>query len=158
MGVLTPPIGKTSTCLTLHSKCRRCSCQGGARDSVVRPLTHEPLGWRPTTLEVTVRRYRCTDGTCGATTATKPPNLGEALAHGPTVGTEGVVCQHLSVACVAEGLGVACNTTNDAVLAEGRRVRVDDVTRFEGVAVIGADEHVRRHTRRGDEAVTSASP
>ena len=34
-----------------------------ARDSVVRRLAHEPLGWRPTTLLVTVRRYRC--GGCG---------------------------------------------------------------------------------------------
>jgi len=27
-----------------------------ARDTVIRRLAHEPLGWRPTTLEVTVRR------------------------------------------------------------------------------------------------------
>lgn len=35
--------------------CRRCGCEGGPRDSVVRRLAHEPLGWRPTTLEVTVQ-------------------------------------------------------------------------------------------------------
>ncbi len=33
----------------------------------------------------------------------------------------GVVCQHLTVARVAEGLGVSWNTANDAVLAEGQR-------------------------------------
>jgi hypothetical protein len=38
--------------------CRRCGCEGTARDTVVRRLAHEPLGWRPTTLEVIVRRYR----------------------------------------------------------------------------------------------------
>ncbi|GAB6985281.1 hypothetical protein JCM10369A_42250 [Nocardioides pyridinolyticus] len=43
--------------------CRRCGCQGGPRDTVVRRLAHEPLGWRPTMLEVVVRRYRCTG--CG---------------------------------------------------------------------------------------------
>ena len=43
--------------------CRRCGCEGAPRDSVVRRLAHEPLGWRPTTLEVTIRRYRCTG--CG---------------------------------------------------------------------------------------------
>ena len=43
--------------------CRRCGCEGTARDTVVRRLAHEPLGWRPTTLLVTVRRYRCTG--CG---------------------------------------------------------------------------------------------
>ena len=64
------------------------------------------------------------------------------------------MCQHLSVARVAEGLGVAWNTANDAVLAEGRRVLINDPARFEGVAVIGVDEHVWRHTRRGDKYVT----
>ena len=39
--------------------CRRCGCEGVSRDSVMRQLAHEPFGWRPTTLMVTVRRYRC---------------------------------------------------------------------------------------------------
>ena len=30
--------------------CRRCGGQGVPRDSVVRSLAHEPLGWRATTL------------------------------------------------------------------------------------------------------------
>ncbi|GAB3624994.1 hypothetical protein GCM10027418_30810 [Mariniluteicoccus endophyticus] len=56
--------------------CRRCGCEGTARDSVTRRLAHEPLGWRPTLLEVVVRRYRCTE--CGhvwrqdTTTAAEP--------------------------------------------------------------------------------------
>ena len=37
--------------------------KGSPRDTVVRRLAHEPFGWRPTTLLVTVRRYRCTG--CG---------------------------------------------------------------------------------------------
>jgi len=64
------------------------------------------------------------------------------------------VCQHLTVARVAEGLAVAWNTANDAVLAEGRRVLIGDPARFEAVTVIGVDEHVWRHTRRGDKYVT----
>jgi hypothetical protein len=59
---------------------------------------------------------------------------------------EGILCQHLTVARIAEGLGVAWNTANDAVLAEGKRVLIDDVDRFDGVKVIGVDEHVWRHT------------
>jgi len=43
--------------------CRRCGWQGSPRDRVTRRLAHELLGWRPTTLLVTVRRYRCTG--CG---------------------------------------------------------------------------------------------
>ena len=62
--------------------------------------------------------------------------------------------QHLSVARIAEGLDVAWHTANDAVLVEGARVLIDDPTRFEGVVVIGVDEHVWRHTRRGEKYVT----
>lgn len=55
---------------------------------------------------------------------------------------ERIVVQHLAVARVAEGLGVAWNTANDAVLAEGKRVLIDDPSRFDGVQVIGVDERV----------------
>ena len=43
--------------------CRRCGCEGTARGTVKRRLAHEPLGWRPTVLEVTIRRYKCSG--CG---------------------------------------------------------------------------------------------
>jgi hypothetical protein len=56
----------------------------------------------------------------------------------------------LTVARVAEGLGVSWNTANDAVLAEGRRVLIEDPHRLDGVRMIGVDEHCWRHTRRGD--------
>ena len=36
--------------------CRRCGCAGRPGDTVARELAHEPLGWRPTTLLVTIRR------------------------------------------------------------------------------------------------------
>jgi len=39
--------------------CRRCGCEGIPRRTLVRRLAHEPFGWRPTVLEVTLRRYRC---------------------------------------------------------------------------------------------------
>ena len=67
---------------------------------------------------------------------------------------EALVCQHLSVARVADGLAVSWNTANNAVLAEGQRVLIEDPDRFDGVRVIGVDEHVWRHTRRGDKYVT----
>jgi transposase len=78
--------------------CHRCGCHGVPRGTVIRRLGHEPFGWRPTTLHVTVR--------------------------------------------------------NNAVLAEGQRALIDDPHRFDGVQVIGVDEHVWRHTRRGDKYVT----
>ena len=67
---------------------------------------------------------------------------------------EAIVVQHLTIARVAEALGVAWNTANVAVLAEGQRVLIDDEHRFDEVTAIGVDEHVWRHTRRGDKYVT----
>jgi transposase len=107
-------------------------------------------------LEVFVRRYRC--GGCGHvwrqdTTAAAEPRA-KLSRRGLRWALEGIVVQHLTVARVAEGLGVAWNTANDAVLAEGKRVLIDDEHRLDGVRVIGVDEHVWRHTRRGDKYVT----
>jgi transposase len=67
---------------------------------------------------------------------------------------EGIVVGHLTVARIAEALGVSWNTANDAVLAEGKRLLIADPGRFDGVRVVGVDEHVWRHTRRGDRYVT----
>ena len=53
-----------------------------------------------------------------------------------------VVVQHLAVARIAEALAVSWNTANDAVLAEGRRVLINDPARFDGVTTVGVDEHV----------------
>ena len=136
--------------------CRRCGCEGIARDTVVRRLAHEPFGWRPTTLEVTLRRYRCAE--CGHVwrqdmTAAAEPRA-KLSRRGLRWALEGIVCQHLTVARVADGLGIAWNTANDAVLAEGKRVLIDDPDRFDGVTAVGVDEHVWRHTRRGDKYVT----
>src|SRR5215217_8033452 len=136
--------------------CRRCGCAGRLRDTVTRELAHEPLGWRPTTLLVTIRRYRCTG--CGHVWRQDTSRAAEPRARlsrrGLAWALEAIVCQHLSIARVAQGLGVAWNTANDAVLAEGRRVLINDPGRLNGVKVIGVDEHVWRHTRRGDKYVT----
>ena len=110
---------------------------------MTRDLAHEPLGWRPTTLEVTVRRYRCIG--CGYVwrqdTSLAAAPRAKLSRRGLRWALEAIVCQHLTVARVAEGLGVAWNTANDAVLAEGRRVLINDPHRFDDVQVIGVDEH-----------------
>ncbi len=46
------------------------------------------------------------------------------------------------------------NTANNAVLAEGQRLLIADPARLNGVKVVGVDEHVWRHTRKGDKYVT----
>ncbi len=136
--------------------CHRCGQRGLLRDTVVRRLAHEPLGWRPTVLEVLVRRYRCAD--CRHVWRQDTSRAAEPKARlsrrGLRWALEGIVVQHLTVARIAEGLDVSWNTANDAVLAEGRRVLINDPQRFDGVTTIGVDEHVWRHTRRGDKYVT----
>jgi len=136
--------------------CRRCGCEGVARDTVTRRLAHEPFGWRPTTLMITIRRYSCTGCTHvwrQDTTAAAEPRA-KLSRRALRWALEAIVVQHLTVARIAEGLGVAWNTANNAVLAEGRRVLINDPSRFDGVTVLGVDEHVWRHTRRGDKYVT----
>jgi transposase len=136
--------------------CRCCGAEGAPRDSVTRRLAHEPLGWRPTTLLVTVRRYRCAG--CGHVWRQDTSRAAEPRAKLTRAALrwalEGIVVQHLSVARVAEALAVSWNTANDAILAEGKRVLIDDPHRFDGVQVVGVDEHAWRHTRRGDKYVT----
>jgi len=136
--------------------CRRCGCEGAPRDTVTRRLAHEPFGWRPTVLEITLRRYRCTgcahvwrqDTSAAAEPRSKLSRRALSWA------LEALVVAHLSVARVAEALGVSWHTANTAVLAEGRRVLIEDPSRFDAVTVIGVDEHVWRHTRHGDKYVT----
>ena len=105
---------------------------------------------------VTVRRYRC--ASCAHVWRQDTSKAAEPRAklsrRALQWALEALVCQHLSVARVAEGLAVSWNTANNAVLAEGTRVLIADPARFDGVAVIGVDEHVWRHTRRGDKYVT----
>jgi transposase len=136
--------------------CRACGAEAVPRDSVTRRLAHAPFGWRPTTLMVTVVRYSCSpcgrvwrqDMTAAAEPRAKISRAGLAWA------LVGIVCQHLTVARVAEALGVGWHCANAAVLDEGRRVLISNPARFDSVRVLGVDEHVWRHTRRGDKYVT----
>lgn len=89
--------------------CRRCGCEGRSRDTVIRRLAHEPLGWRPTTLLVTIRRYRCTG--CGHVWRQDTSRAAEPRAKLSRTALRwalvGLVCQHLTVARLAEALAVS---------------------------------------------------
>ena len=89
--------------------CHRCGCQGRPRDTVTRRLAHEPLGWRPTALVVTVRRYRCQE--CAhvwrqdmSQAADPRAKLSRAAVRWALTG---LVVHHLTVARVAQALGVS---------------------------------------------------
>ena len=94
--------------------CRRCGCEGFPRDSLVRCLAHEPFGWRPTVLEVTVRRCRRIG--CGHVWRQDTMAAAEPRGNLSRRALEGVVVAHLSVARIAEALAVSWNTANSAVL------------------------------------------
>lgn len=136
--------------------CRSCGAEGVSRGTVTRRLAHEPFGHRPTTLLVRVRRYRCQG--CARVwredSDTVAPTRAKLSRRGLAWALEAVVIDHLTISRVAAGLGVAWHTANNAVLAEGRRLLIDDPARFDGVAVVGVDEHAWRHTRRGEKYVT----
>lgn len=105
--------------------------------------------------------YACNRGQCTEwghvwrqdTTAVAQPRA-KISRTGLRWGLVGIVIGHLSMSRVAEGLGVSWNTANNAVLAEGQRLLINDPTRPAGVQVVGVDEHVWRHTRKGDKYVT----
>jgi transposase len=92
---------------------------GTARDIVLRRLAREPFGWRPTTLVVTVRRYRCAE--CSRVwrqdTTLAADERARLSRRGLRWALEAIVVQHLTDARIASGLGVSSNTANDAVLA-----------------------------------------
>ncbi len=89
------------------------------------------------------------------TASTKPGTLQVKLSRRALHwALECLVVAQLTVARIAEGLAVWWNTANDAVLAEDKRLLITDPKRFDGVTAIGVDEHVWRHTRRGEKYVT----
>ena len=89
--------------------CRRCGCQGVARDMVIRRPAHEPYGWRPTMLRVSVRRYRCQE--CAHVWRQDMSQAAQPrakLSHSAVRwALTGVVVHHLTVARVSQALGVS---------------------------------------------------
>ncbi len=122
--------------------CHKCGCQGAPRDTVWRKLAHVPLGWRPTILHVRVRRYRCIG--CGHvwrqdTTAAAAPRA-KLSRHAVLWALKSVVINRLSIARVANGLGTSWHTANDAVLAAGRQLLINDPGRLDAMRVLFASE------------------
>ncbi|MCZ4328183.1 transposase family protein, partial [Brachybacterium paraconglomeratum] len=154
-GQLIEPHRSVLECRVLEPDnwCHGCGQQGVSRGTVIRRLAHVPLGWRPTTLQVRVRRYRCPD--CRSVWRQDTSTAAEPRAvlsrHAALWALKGVVIDRLSVARIAAGLAVAWNTANDAILATGQQLLINDPTRLDGVRVIGVDEHVWSHTRRGSK-------
>ncbi|MGP5036845.1 ISL3 family transposase, partial [Brachybacterium alimentarium] len=65
-----------------------------------------------------------------------------------------VVIDRMSIARVAENLGTAWHTVNDAVLGAGSELLINDPARLNGVRVLGVDEHVWSRTSGRSKYVT----
>jgi len=114
--------------------CHACGAQGRPSDTVLRELAHVPLGWRPTILQLRVRRYRCTG--CGhvwrQNTEQAAAPRAKLSQHAVLWALKGVVIDRLSIARIAAGLGVSWHTVNDGVLAAGRALLIKDPGRLDG--------------------------
>ena len=66
----------------------------------------------------------------------------QALALGGALGADWRGRSPFDGGTISQALGVSWNTANTAVLGEGQRLLINDPTRFNGVRVIGVDEHV----------------
>ncbi|MCM1014347.1 ISL3 family transposase [Brevibacterium sp. XM4083] len=138
------------------SWCRDCGAEGTPRGTAVRRLVHVPLGWRPTILHVRVRRYRCP--TCKRVWREDLSQVAASRAKlsRPAVlwALKCLVIDRMSISRIAAGLGAAWHTVNTAMLATGQQLLIDDPARFDGVRVLGVDEHVWRHTPFGSKYAT----
>lgn len=93
--------------------CRTCGEPGVPRDTATRRLTHKPFGWRPTVLVIKHRCHRCSH--CRRV---RLEDLSQAVAPRQKISRTGLrralvvlVCQHLSVSGIAEGLDVGTPPT-----------------------------------------------
>ena len=136
--------------------CRACGAQGVSRGTVARRLAHVPVGWRPTQLVVRLRRFACTH--CRRVWRQDTSSLAEPRARltrsAVEWGLRALALECMSVSRVAAALGISWHTANNAILTSAQATLLDDPHRFDGVEVLGVDEHVWRHTRRGDRYVT----
>jgi transposase len=136
--------------------CQTCGSRARPIGTVKRQLSHEPFGARPTVLHVRIRRYRC--DACARVWRQDTSQAAEPRAKltrtALSWGLHALVVDHRSVLSICRDLRLSWNATNAAILAEGQRRLIDDPTRFDGVRVIGVDEHVWRHVRGRDKYVT----
>ena len=121
-----------------------------------RRLAHVPVGWRPTQLVVCLRRFACTH--CRRVWRQDTSALAQPRARLTRAAVEwglrALALECMSVCRVAAALGISWHTANNAILTRAEQILNEVPDRFKRVEVLGVDEHVWRHTRRGDRYVT----
>lgn len=136
--------------------CASCGAMGRRAGTVARLLAHAPTAGRVTRLLVRVPRIACQ--LCrrvwrvDISSVAGPRSILTRSAAAWAL--EAVALDNMAVSRVAARLGVSWDTANDAVLKAGMEALGPLEDRLTGARVIGIDEHVWRHTRRGDKYVT----
>jgi transposase len=136
-------------------RCPGCASVGVYRDTVERPVTDLPVVGHPLRLLVRLPRYRCPEQSCPrAVFCHDSGRLARPRAKTTRRCTRFVLrrlmIDRTTVAAVARELGVSWDTVNDIAVQATGTIVAADAGRFEGVTVIGVDEHRWAHTRHAD--------
>lgn len=141
--------------------CPVCGVVAHVHDREVVRLVDVPSFGHPVRLVWVKRRYACPEPACPAGTFVEQNDHVSAprallTARSVTWAVEQVRREHASIAGLARQLGVDWNTLWRAVKARLERLDKDS-TRFDGVRMLGVDEHVWHHVdprKRGPKMLT----
>ena len=138
--------------VTLDPICAECGMAGRLRDHVQRKVTDLPIVGHPTRLHVRVPRFTCDNIECETRIfQQRMPALAEPRAK-TTRRCSRWILQRLaidrtSVSAVAKALGLGWDLVNDLAVSETRAMVYDQPGHFDGVRVLGVDEHKWKHVR-----------
>jgi transposase len=146
-------------CDLLDDGDRNCPGCGGAgiyRDTVIRKVTDVPVVGHPLRLRVRVPRYRCTTTSCDREVFAHNTDRLARRGWSTTRRCARYILRRLmidraTVAAVARELGLSWDTVNTIAMDATQLIVSADMTRLDGVRVIGVDEHRWSHTRRRDQ-------
>ncbi len=136
-------------------RCPGCGSIGVYRDMIERPVTDVPVVGHPLRLQVRLPRYLCSEPGCGRVVFAHDSSRLARPRASTTRRCARFVLRRLmldrtTVAAVARELGLAWDTVNTIAAEATRAILAADTGRFEGVRVIGVDEHRWAHTRHAD--------
>lgn len=131
--------------------CPRCGVVAESHGRRVRRLHDVPAFGAPVELRWRIRRWRCEEPDCDVAVFTEEHDLApprEKLTTRATWWALSVIARDTaSVAAVARRLGVDWHTLWSAIKPLLGRL-ADDPARFDGVTVLGVDEHIWHHAPR----------
>lgn len=146
----------TANPVTATTHCPACSQPGTLRDHTTRRLVDLPVVGYPTELHIRVPRYCCTTAECprrifqGSLTCADD---GSTVTHRVT----GWILQRLaidrmSISATAKALGVSWGVVNRIAATAVTGLVYSDPHHFDGIRILGVDEHVWKHTHRAGES------